>query len=450
MRLVLFVAFLGAVGPGLGRAQSVAGRNIGRVNIVLTSVCDEVNDDGRRVAPACEPACVRKVWEWRFWFTNYNVDESFGIGEHQGIGIFGYEYAYDPRWLPREGPVRPPWPATAGRDDFEGQIQRPDESGPAAEVLRSALCAQPVEIHRRLIYNHGRTLAQRESELGIGNLNVEDFTAYGVWIDVIRDGRITVGPAAPDDWDDERSRLSQRRLATQRCVAAIEDGFCDAVCGNCSYVIPSDAIGERVEDVRRDRLDAFLHPEGAGGANMSYVRSEQRQRAWFPHRPGEPRELMGPDAIGAGLTDTTHRDPFTHCVEHRSYPSGRQGFGTEGLTTKATLATWDGLTQGLVVSGLYGHNSNTDAEAQYQAFLQCASAPEMALAEGCDVCGNRQRDVQDGGEAQWPCLDRTNTARAAWHRAFQHHDIDDPGLGALPEGNPMPVCRYNGKPVHGM
>lgn len=415
-------------------AAARPGRQLGRVAVVLFPPCEDQDERGAYRLPVCSPACVQSLRQWRFWFSNYNVDESYGGGEHQGIGLFGYEYRYDTRFRRGDSVARPPWnPAVAADADvtFAARMQRPEASGPSRDLHDSALCEAPRPLLERLIYNHGRTLAARPS----GSWHEDLFTS-GIVVEVASDGVITAGPQPAAVLADADSSVAKAAAAIQRCLEGITDGFCDSVCGNCSYVLPaSPAIGFEVSDVR-GQARQFRREEGESGEfQIRYVRTDPASGEW---------PWVADTALGSAVT---LRDPFTHCLP----PSGRQA-----LATLLVMATSDGLQRGRVITGLFGHNSNADAEAEYQAFQACRKngSDREAFLAACAVCGTRQR-ARDGGEVQWPCLDRTNTAASKWSRYDGHHNVDDSSLGCTnasgnPCGNPNPVCRGNGQTIFGM
>jgi hypothetical protein len=103
-----------------------------------------------------------------------------------------------------------------------------------------------------------------------------------------------------------------------------------------------------------------------------------------------------------------------------------------------------------VVSGLYGHNSNTDAEAELIAFRACMNG-EDGRAQACAACGAGGQGRQD------PCEAMTNTARSFWDKTASSvvgvipHDlvpaISDPKAGTSPSS---PTCGWSEFPVEGM
>jgi hypothetical protein len=105
-----------------------------------------------------------------------------------------------------------------------------------------------------------------------------------------------------------------------------------------------------------------------------------------------------------------------------------------------------------VLSGRFGHNSNTDAEAELRAFRACVDGRD-GMAEACAACGN----TTEVGR-QDPCGARTNTADSIWTETSSATSgglrvedkldvIRDPHAGTQLE---QPVCAWGKFPVHGM
>ena len=144
--------------PATPRATAlVAGASPTETELPPPARCVETGPDR---SPACAVQCTKKFWRWSFWVTQYNVDMTLGNGEHQGIGIIGYEYQFDPRFPASAGLPRA-WDLPAGGAGsfaFDIKIANPEN----AEVQAAALCAPMVEMNYTLIHNHGRTLATRE------------------------------------------------------------------------------------------------------------------------------------------------------------------------------------------------------------------------------------------------------------------------------------------------
>lgn len=405
---LLAVAPSGAAGP--------TATDLGQAQIVLTDPCLAQGGDGF-LMKACSDACVEKVWQWRFWYTNYNVSGSWGFGEHQGIGLFGFEYSYDPRFPPQDGKVRAPWTRTE-EHPARRRLMRPQPDTPAATVEDHALCAAPLPIFERFLFNHGRTLALMESG--------SNWDSAGLWMDVPAQGTITRGPVPGIEWKSQTSPVRVLVGKTLGCLERIEDGFCDSVCGNCSYVLPASPAGTPITIVENQRTQ-FVRQEGTVERSMRYVRTTEDDE--------DPTQVVTVDGT-AGFDDS-----FTHCVaDGAERPS-------QSLASKLA---WGGG-NARFVTGRWGHNSNTDAAAELDAFANCGGDRPDDLEffhMACVTCGERRGRWDSGGEVQWPCLDGTNTARATWRENVDRHNVDDSTLGAAPGKSPR--CRGNGEPVHGM
>jgi hypothetical protein len=421
---------------------------------VIGSPCKPgANPGGKELWP-CHPLCVEKAWEWRFWVTNYNVGSTWGQGEHQGIGIFGFEYAFDRRIPPERGTVQPPWNAP---NSIMSVVSRPDEHGEAGIVLRSGLCENPLPPrHHQFIFNHGRTLARHPSSAQ-GD-DQKDPRIAGRYPVEAR-ARISIPPVPHSEWAlatpaGGESKTLDRVKNTQACLDKIEDGFCDAVCGNCSYVLPRGmGIGVDIGPGKAmDQGMQFSRQEGTEPLDVHYLRTTEEENgrrvripgAQPPPRRDERSPGWDPPPEQPHPEEEGFRDPFTHCVDPRN--------PVQALSNHLVFLTPDGSAKGRVVTGLWGHNSNTDAEVEYEVFVYCGTTPEnlARIPEACKECGK----WRPGSDEQWPCLDHTNRAKSKWDRFPDVQDVDDSSLGMVdPERdlNPVPLCKGNkNRPVHGM
>ncbi len=361
---------------------------------------DEPDCEARRggdfAVPMCAEECTMKLWRWSFFATQYVVAKTATLGRHQGIGTFGFEYSYDPRFPWNHG--RPqPWKNQ--QDKFRGKLADPG----MREVDDAALCDFQ-QLHERLIYNHGRTLAKRADTIK-------------------RLASVELGPAEWARYRNPQSGFSRRVDAVGDCMAAITDGYCDSVCGNCSYVLPEDAIGTiDTENAIDEQAAQFPVPEGDPRQVVYYV--------------GGRKADASPETARWGMSH--YKDPYTHCRGPRS------GEPTQALSSKKG---WFGGNERRII-GRFGHNSNTDAEAEYTQFVSCESAPRTKPTVACGICGFR-RDTVNHEPSQWPCLDGGNTAQRDWIRNTRGPSTSDPDLGRDPPERP-PICRTSGKPVWGM
>lgn len=484
--------------------------------------CTATDPSGESLLGPCHPACQDTYWRWSLWTTNYNVSGTLGYGEHQGNGIIGYVYRYDPRFAPEEG-LPPPWRTAAGdlwalgdgvgeAEQFELRTMNPgaeiyvepavlptDEddlwpgetlplvprsvSHPAIEA--AALCEQPQRVVDVRHYNHGRTLAE-----SVPNHEWDGFFAARdliplellevIELTITADGEVH-SPTLPDE-----SGLPQ---AVDACLAVIDDGFCDSRCGNCSYVMPTgftgtpfgaEAPGHQIQGIPAGSAAPYTMGDGGPvAARTNWSEVEDGHTVWYvggsvwgraeditgytdyadwpdpdgvhPEAPGDAwMSMAGADTVGGDGIPDDWTDPFTHCLD----PS--DGGGSQ------RPAGWPRF-----ISGRWGHNSNSDAEASTRQFLGCGSDPSTAVTDAwtgtfaCDACGVPR--VTGGGEpVQHPCRDHTHTAVSYWDRSPGTHDVDDLDPGKLDGVDwpravtdswaalPKPVCRTSGQPVFGM
>ena len=386
-----------------------------------TPDCQAKNAAGRFKLPSCAEDCQQKFWRWGFWVTNYNVDGSADFGQHQGIAVVGNEFIIDPRFPHADG-KKGTW-EREGAADYQKELAKPRNT--TVEV--AALCDSS-QSNFRLIYNHGRTIAlQAVAWDGYSTPPIKELRS------------ITVGPVTHDKWSNTTDPASLRQKATTDCLLQIKDGFCDSVCGNCSSVIPSgfgatgtvDAKYEIKNQNTQFTVDETRH---LVPSMTKYVQGK---------RPNSKDPMWG-DVLGNPLY---YLDPFTHCV------SPAVTDPQQAVTSKIAIS----LGNKRVITGLFGHNSNTDAEAEFEHFLSCEKDPfvetrrptsESPLA--CSACG--QRETRNGKPIQFPCVMKSNTAASTWTRIEDLHSIDSEadrlGAGAA-EGTP-PICLTNGEPVKGM
>ncbi len=371
---------------------------------------------GQYVLDACSPKCVKKFWQWKMLASNYKVPRTWRFGEHQGIAILGNEYHYDPRFREDSG-IEKPW---LKEDPFIRPVTRPadDESASRAiaDISSDALCFHKL-IHKNMIRNHGRTLATSLEGETISALEFGDNSQAEIPATVM--GVISVGPLDYKQWEKPDNEKIVRKSEVDSCLRNITDGYCDSVCGNCSYVLPErgaalfEITGSTVEFNREESLTGGLN-------NVDYVRGGNRASVKWG--------------------DDEYKDPYTHCV---SMGSNR---GQQALSNMAIFLTG----QSRIVTGLWGHNSNTDAEAEYQQFHACRRDPNVVKDSSCNVCGTPRTIVKNGKTipTQFPCVDGTNKAKTSWARFDAVHNIDNSSIGNFSSKPPM--CSFSDKPVHGM
>lgn len=470
--------------------------------------CDAKDGADYRLGP-CDPACQDEARRYVLWVTSYNVSGTLGYGEHQGLALLGTRYRYDRRYT-RDHGVDAPWrpggvlwavgaavstaeqflarTTAPGGEHYEDSVEMPGdeddlfpgETSPQTPVLAehpvidaAALCEAPTTVLDRRLYNHGRTLAEE-----VPNHAWDSFfdrrdliplqTLAAIEVVRRRDGTLE-GPGAASD--------------VEQCLDTIRDGFCDSQCGNCSYVLPtgfgvplSSPPDNQIEDIPQGTMGPYQ--EGPNGepvnARTNYGRLEDGRSVWYvggsswgraedvakfsPDQWPDPDLLtldtgsfisvVGPLAPGDQLPDK-YDDAFTHCVDPAAWVSSQSPI----LTTT-------------FISGRWGHNSNSDAQADLLQFLDCADAPLEAMDplwwndNACHACGDPR--LEAGVPTQAPCQDTTFTATSFWEVAPGAHDVDDLNLGRYTAVGPErvkashmsqvpdPVCAFSQQPVFGM
>lgn len=471
--------------------------------------CDAKDGADYRLGP-CDPACQDETWRYVLWATSYNVSGTLGYGEHQGLAILGTHYRYDRRYATADG-VSAPWrpggalwavgaPVSAadqfrartmapGGEQYEESVEMPGdvddlfpgETSPLTPVLAphpvldaAALCEAPTRVVDRRLYNHGRTLAEevpnhawdsffeRRDLIPLQALAAIELTRR-------RDGTLA-GPGTAGE--------------VEQCLETIRDGFCDAQCGNCSYVLStgfglplSSTPDNQIVDIPKGTQGPYQEgPTGAPvDARSNYSRLEDGRIVWYvggsswgrseevaeyvpakwpdpdlvPLDAGSYVSVVGP--LGPGqMVPNQYDDPFTHCVDPDAWVVSQSPI----LTTS-------------MISGRWGHNSNSDAQADLVQFLDCGDAPVKAADplwwndSACHACGEPRLE---GGSVptQAPCEDLTFTAASYWEVAPGAHDVDDLDLGrytavgpervkaAYMSQVPDPVCAFSQQPVFGM
>ncbi len=424
-------------------------------------------------AGMCDGRCQSRWWRWSFWVTQYNVSETWGWGEHQGIAIFGDQYTYDERFgFATPGAAVPPWrhPATGGlwrqgdrvtgERQFEMRTTNPSGEAPEGTQLNnvaagtSAFCGH-TRTSDQPIYNHGRTLARAvpsdrwyrtRNLIPMRNLASSNQCQR-------RDG----------SWCYNPTRFAPATL--DRCFRGITDGLCESACGNCSYVaVTQDVTNGGItywEQINERRpLPSVFGPRLELGRQVSYVGGTSPFGVVARTNVNFWRTFLGTPRINStAIVDA----PFTHCVD-RTDEARFPGAVGQNPQQYVLDARNDALT------GIWGHNSNTDAEAELTMFSQCDASPARVLMAGglasrvCGVCG-----VDEGQAAptQAPCRRKTNTAALWWARTSGIHNVDDWAVGLWPgfagdplrEDNaswraspprPVPQCNWSGARVWGM
>ena len=372
-----------------------------------TPSCDDKDSSGKPCLAACRPECQTKYDHYGFWVTPYEVGNTQDWGRHQGIDILGLQLAYDERFplsdhaellAKMSWPERPSFPGAP--PDVVDKMMKDGAFRPYA------MCMPPSLTVDHPLYNHGRTMSKDP-----------DHAASRIEI-----GSIAANAGQPA-WSDRQSFApggGKWKEAMTSCMTAIPDGYCDTMCGNCSYVLPSASLAlPRIGDWS-DKGNLVWGNGGCEGDESVF---------------GGPGMMSRPSILGNPLPN-----PFTHCAW--------QGCAVYSYEAPSIDSFWS---QTAVASGRYGHNSNTDAEAAFLAFQACPSPSADTVASICKACGN-------GVERQRPCADGTNTAASYWTRTAR--DFTGPLFYDVvtPVRDPMagkaaptpPQCRWGNFLVHGM
>lgn len=484
--------------------------------------CTAIDASGELLLGPCHPGCTDTHWRWSLWTTNYNVAGTLGYGEHQGNGLIGYAYRYDPRFGPADG-LDPPWRGAGGalwamgdgndepaqfrmrtinpgaetyvapqvmpadEDDLWPSETLPwvPESQAHPRVDAAALCELPERLIDVRHFNHGRTLAET-----VPNHAWDGFFASRGLIPLALLEVIELTRTAAGEWSSPTLPAAQGMPeAVAACLAVVDDGFCDSRCGNCSYVMPTGFIGTpfaasepgfQIAGVPAASVAPYtVSDAGLVAARTNWSEAEDGHTVWYvggsvwgraqdvasyadhgdwPDPDGVPAEApgdawmstAGADVQGNDGIPDDWTDPFTHCVDPSDFAGSQRP------------ASWPRF-----ISGRWGHNSNSDAEASLRQWLGCAQDPVAAVTDAwtsafaCDACGTPR--VGPGGEpTQQPCRDHTHTATSYWERSPGTHDVDDFDPGKhdaveqprMPTDSwaelPKPVCRSSGEPVYGM
>jgi len=425
--------------PG-DKSLSVDGE-VGTWPLIFTSTIDMANEcalkdnAGEFKLSVCTAQCTEKFWRWNFFVTNYNVGKTLGLGEHTGIFITGNSYQYDKRFPASMSKIEPTWKIGS---PFAAIVEHPgrSESGLDDRVSSYALCAHDV-LHRRNIFNHGRTVARNFSDplllLAMSGLEGGDPPVDSI-------STVELGPLEHREWGAPNNPKTKRATSTTACMAKITDGYCDSVCGNCSYVLPEVGGEIPVANNSLTRQNVQFARIEEGGAKRSVVEYvghiEKKKDSYYTGAAKIANKKATTESLVGGMIPIS--DPFTHC----SVPTAP--YSTQAISSPLSHLT--GAPQ--VVTGMYGHNSNTDADAELIQFEACGQNPNVSPDSACETCG-RPRKNQQGQNEQWPCLDKTpNTAKAKWALTDGMHNVDDSKLGELP--GQFPICANTQERVRGM
>ncbi len=394
--------------------------------------CDDTDCNGDPCVPVCSEACVVKSFVWQFWVTLYSVDGTRGQGRHQGLAVLGVDLAYDRRFPFADYPA-------LRSDDFVGW---PDEAsffglatdiehrlaGPARDFAR---CGGELLVDQGF-FNHGRSFDRRPENarhrrVVPNEIRVAD-VPYAVWSDAA-----------------SRARGGGTFVARMNtCQTASRDGYCDAICGNCSYALPDNAAIRWVMPRVGDWSDPGDRVSGPGGCVAG-------QAASYYGGPGQESIQVCDDVPGWELFCHNVSSPFTHCARLGCNVPDANKF--ERRSVGASVRQQPPTDPLNLMTGRYGHNSNADAEAEYLHFTACGGDPFTGADRAhtlatCRACGVNAR-AQPG--LQHPCDARSNTASTWWGRTsnalgdllgLQAGNVDGPSAN--------PRCVFGRFTVHGM
>lgn len=357
--------------------------------------CSDRSSNGELCRPTCDAACRKTHSHYSFWVNAFEVAGTGGLGRHQGISVLGVELAFDDRAAAGDtSPHAWPDPIVPRLPPDIGQTMTDD-----GRFLPFAMCSAPTVVLDLPLFNHGRTMS-RDPAHAANRTELQSVHADG-------------DAEAADDPSVQGTQAWRTR--TKGCLGAIEDGHCDAVCGNCSYVLPAAAI------------DPTRHGDWSQASSL-VGGTEQCSTGGYYGGPGmQSRERV---------FGSPYRNPFTHCARLAC------GADDEAPTINDLWGS-----DSAFVTGRFGHNSNADAEAEFRAFSACVSPGELDAAGVCAACGTvRERKRQD------PCADRTNTAAAWWDRtANLTRDFFPAIMGDEGQRAPAPPrCAWGDFPVSGM
>lgn len=350
---------------------------------------------GRYCLPACTPECTSRHMATGLWVSPYEVAGTLGLGRHQGLALVSLSVDFDPRFSETDGVN-----GSAGHlpaDVISAMVQGPGHA-------HGALCGAPDIVLDRALGNHGRPLSRAPNHAAHRKAMV--LSAVDAPIAVANDAKSTAPLGGA--WT---ARLTS-------CLARITDGYCDSVCGNCSYVLPAESV---VDGLAGD----YSSPDDV------IVGSYACEPAYY----GGPGKTSEPSMRGQRMSNN-----FTHCA--------RLGCGQRD-EAPSLAAIADGAAP---MSGRFGHNSNSDAEAELRAVNECLAGRDPRPI-ACAACGEGWTGLQN------PCTSHTNTARSTWSRAQptwamipadEIEPITETTGGATPKPTIPPSCAWGPFRVYGM
>ena len=308
----------------------------------------------------CNLECIELFGTFEHRYKNYNVNLEYSadiitIGEHIGGGI-----------------TFPYWVAV---NRFDRKIVCDSENRYGSTGLLTSF------------HNHGRTI--RENLVGTridkdwifeGPTCVENLAAGGYklhhWDVKALDGSIGAVPSCilegnigPDDcnlaWEDKHTTA----ITSRACIEALlnSDFFCDKMCANDGYVLPYNEISEDLED---SFFADILYPPkitDLGGKNLE---KGEKLRLYMA-RSGVFTNWKNANDWQSKKTKLIETWDLYHNNKEWSAFTCRGAYGENpedhwGIHLR--IDSWPIKT----LSGLQGHNSNTDARAQLRLSKHCS------------------------------------------------------------------------------
>lgn len=374
-------------------ADDTSGAASGR-GCSASPTCKDRDADGDYCIPLCDTRCRTRHEQTALFASPYEVTGTYDLGRHQGLAIVGAAVTFDERFeldeLPSKSRDKYKWTASELEGLPSDMAKKITESKLDHDHTDHPRCtALAISIDRPL-GNHGRALSRApedaKSRMGLMSM-LEDLKPT------------TKGQPKPSTKTTKETPVAVGKVG--ECIRKIENGFCDSVCGNCSYVLPSAGVMTSASGDWSEPADIILGP-GKGTCDAeSYYGGE-----------GKKSE--------ENVMNERYNNPFTHCAI----------LGCEKETEAPSLKS---LIDSSPMTGMYGHNSNTDAEAEAQAFEACLKGADPIRA--CAACGtttNAQPARQN------PCLAKTNTANNFWARTAR------PGIGGTFTDLVPPIRGGNG------
>ncbi len=372
--------------------------------------------------PACDQECLRDADAWALLFTSYDIKNTLGFGEHIGVGVSSpWGVSIDDRFAPVPGTEDDPvydHPSIKSLDD----IRACDETG----VLQ--LPGTRDWLVGRYLYNHGRTVAPQPDRYG--------------------EAAHVATRLSPRREDDGFATWETTRDGMEECVK-IPNGFCDSVCNNCSYVLPAPEplFPDSCPGVPESLNDTVCQPAHLDAPPYYTDRIGIGMCTYWLQTAGAPIPVAG--------IEYEIPFPFTGCNTHAPmvsgglpYPGSPPSDALQNVCKSNNVAIYPGFDAWPVYSGKWGHNSNSDANAELVAFRSCTpkdieegtnwNAHPVESVTACNECIDANGTTQTTGTflSQDPCRDHSNAAtrKAAFANCNGNHcDVKDDTVSAQRE-----------------